>query len=245
MDERGRKRLVGAAVLASLFVIFAPMLLDRPGPSAPAMRTESVPPAPERAFPTDLLDGRVDPPPEVLVGPPAESPDAVALEVPPPPEGPAAAAAAAPGAVTAPPAGADDSGVSPPAEPPGPRAGPAEPARAVAAGVSTSVPPLPAAGSPGTEAGTDTGRVGVSAWAVQLSTFANAANAVALRDALRGRGFTAFVESATVGGKKVTRVYVGPELAQANATAAQRRLERDLGIKGQVVRYPGGAAAAP
>jgi DedD protein len=80
---------------------------------------------------------------------------------------------------------------------------------------------------------------------VQLSTFANAANAVALRDALRGRGFTAFIESATVGGKKVTRVYVGPELVQANATAAQKRLERDLGIRGLVVRYPGGTAAAP
>ena len=81
-------------------------------------------------------------------------------------------------------------------------------------------------------------RVGLAAWAVQLSSFANAANAVALRDALRGRGFVAFVETAP---DKTTRVYLGPELQKANAVSAQQRLARDLGIKGVVVPYPGAA----
>jgi DedD protein len=78
--------------------------------------------------------------------------------------------------------------------------------------------------------------VGLSAWAVQLSTFANAANAISLRNALRGRGFVAFVESTP---EKATRVYVGPELQREKAVAAQQRLARDLGIKGAVVPYPG------
>lgn len=82
--------------------------------------------------------------------------------------------------------------------------------------------------------------MGLSAWAVQLSSFANAANAIALRDALRGRGFVAFVESAP---DRTTRVYVGPELRKGNAVAAQQRLARDLGIKGTVVPYPGAGRA--
>jgi cell division septation protein DedD len=93
---------------------------------------------------------------------------------------------------------------------------------------------------PQTPADADGTRVGLSAWAVQLSTFGNAANAIALRNALRGRGFVAFVERTP---DKATRVYVGPELQRQKAVSAQERLARDLGITGTVVPYP--ASPAP
>ncbi len=83
-------------------------------------------------------------------------------------------------------------------------------------------------------------RVGLTAWAIQLGSFSNAANAVGLRDRLRAKGLTAFVETVYVDKKKITRVYVGPELLRAKATESLKRLERDFKLKGLIVTYPGG-----
>ncbi len=49
MDEGLKKRLIGAAVLASLAVIFVPMLLEEP-----PLRPPPMPPLPERPPPTDF-----------------------------------------------------------------------------------------------------------------------------------------------------------------------------------------------
>ncbi|MCP4042710.1 MAG: hypothetical protein GY731_12275, partial [Gammaproteobacteria bacterium] len=52
----------------------------------------------------------------------------------------------------------------------------------------------------------DTVRVGLSAWAVQVGSFSQAGNALGLRDRLRKKGFTSFVETVYVEKKKITRV---------------------------------------
>ena len=217
-----KKRLVGAAILVSLFVIVTPMVLD-PSRLEPAGKGASpIPPAPTQAFPGRLL--RLDEVSPPLTPPPAPPEAGAPFEeptepLPPPdtlPDLPPPGKGAKPAAPEAAPPGKAARAAAPEVAAPGKGAGPE---------ATEAVPPAEA-------------RVGLAAWAVQLSSFANAANAVALRDALRGRGFVAFVETAP---DKTTRVYLGPELQKANAVSAQQRLARDLGIKGVVVPYPGAA----
>ena len=217
-----KKRLVGAAILVSLFVIVTPMVLD-PSRLEPAEKGASpIPPAPTQAFPGRLL--RLDEVSPPLTPPPAPPEAGAPFEeptepLPPPdtlPDLPPPGKGAKPAAPEAAPPGKAARAAAPEVAAPGKGAGPE---------ATEAVPPAEA-------------RVGLAAWAVQLSSFANAANAVALRDALRGRGFVAFVETAP---DKTTRVYLGPELQKANAVSAQQRLARDLGIKGVVVPYPGAA----
>lgn len=221
MDERAKRRLVGATVLVSAFVVVAPMLLDQSGTDSWQPRETALPAPPAEPFPGRASG--LEPPPG-LADVPAQEPLAVPFEV--PPEGAEPDGASEPVADLAP-------VQATPAPGPGPAGG--RPEGESAGGLPPSPGPVlpPADGPPAADA-----RVGLSAWAVQLSAFANAANAISLRNALRGRGFVAFVESAP---DKMTRVYVGPELKREKAVAAQQRLARDLRIKGTVVPYPGGS----
>ncbi len=83
MDEALKKRLIGAAVLASLAVIFVPMLVEEPADRQPL---EAVPePPPARPFESSLLREEVPLPPPAV--PPTqartEQPVAPASTVPP------------------------------------------------------------------------------------------------------------------------------------------------------------------
>ncbi len=81
-------------------------------------------------------------------------------------------------------------------------------------------------------------RLTVSAWVVQLGSFSKEENALKLRDQLRAKGYTTFVESIDAKGVKVFRVRIGPELDRARAEAIREKLENELKIKGIVGRYP-------
>jgi len=81
-------------------------------------------------------------------------------------------------------------------------------------------------------------RLTVSAWVVQLGSFSKEENALKLRDQLRAKGYTTFVESINAKGVKVFRVRIGPELDRARAEAIREKLENELKIKGIVGRYP-------
>jgi len=78
----------------------------------------------------------------------------------------------------------------------------------------------------------------VGAWVVQLGSFSNEQNALKLRDRLRAKGYTAFVEPVQGSGGKSLRVRVGPELERAQAEAIRDKLQKELKIKGIVGRYP-------
>ncbi|OOG22446.1 sporulation protein [Thioalkalivibrio denitrificans] len=67
MDPRLKQRLVGAAVLLALAVIFLPMLLDGGGRDATVSLREAIPPEPEFARPDAAPPLPLDAPP----GPPA------------------------------------------------------------------------------------------------------------------------------------------------------------------------------
>ena len=86
---------------------------------------------------------------------------------------------------------------------------------------------------------TAAGQSELTAWAVQLGSFSSAQNAVALRDRLRKKGYTAFVEKGRAHGSEITRVFVGPELARDQADKIVKKLYAETRLKGMVVRYPG------
>jgi DedD protein len=129
-----------------------------------------------------------------------------------------------------------------PPEPPAQEAA-AAPAEDLGHGAPTAGEDTPGSGPvPPDGAGAETPepQVGLKAWAVQLGSFAEHGNAIALRDRLRDAGFTAFVETVSVHDRPMTRVFVGPELLRGNARETLERLQRTLELEGQVVRYPRG-----
>lgn len=76
-----------------------------------------------------------------------------------------------------------------------------------------------------------------AAWVVQVGSFSQSTNALTLRNKLRKKGFTAFVEKLKTEGKTIYRVRIGPELQRANAEKQQKRLQRIMGMKGIVMEH--------
>jgi DedD protein len=77
-----------------------------------------------------------------------------------------------------------------------------------------------------------------TAWVVQLGSFSNRENAFALRDKLRKRRYTAFVDDvAGAGNKPIYRVRVGPELLRSRADTLRDQLEKEFRLKGIVVTH--------
>ncbi|WP_257389015.1 SPOR domain-containing protein [Tahibacter caeni] len=220
-----KQRLIGAAVLIALAVIFVPMFLSGSPPKTGATVTEnlSIPPAPEREFQTRVV----------------------------PAENGRPAAAAAPVAEHAAPADSDkvatvDAGTNPrlatevpysETGSPAPAAATTRPATAPAKPVETSAAkPVPERAAP---AATSTGR-----YAVHLGIFANGANADALVAGAKKQGLVAYTESAEVDGKPATRVRLGPYEDRSTAEAARLKLQKaDPKLKGSVVEIAASAAA--
>jgi len=77
------------------------------------------------------------------------------------------------------------------------------------------------------------------AWVVQLGSFGQAANAMALRDKARSKGFDAFVEQVKVeGGKLAYRVRVGPEAQRERADTLKLQVAKALGVDTVVMSHP-------
>ena len=76
------------------------------------------------------------------------------------------------------------------------------------------------------------------AWAVQVGSFGDYANAMRLRNKLRKKSYTAFVEKITVNNKTVYRVRTGPFIKRDKAELASQELVKKHKIKGLVVSHP-------
>lgn len=76
-----------------------------------------------------------------------------------------------------------------------------------------------------------------TAWVVQVGSFSNSANALKLRDKLRAKGFTAFVEKLENDGTIAYRVRVGPELKREIAESLRDKLQNRMKLKGIVMGY--------
>ncbi len=78
----------------------------------------------------------------------------------------------------------------------------------------------------------------VSAWVIQVGSFGSRENAIKLRDKLRKKGFTAFVESFGSNGKSSHRVRIGPEVNRSRAEKVLSDLSKKMSLKGIIVSYP-------
>jgi cell division septation protein DedD len=216
MDSQLKQRLIGAAVLVALAVIFLPMLLKGPDVKEPdaAQVPLSMPATPGGEYETHELPltepaggapaggvlGMTPAEPEALPTPEAAAPAPAAS---------ASVAAVAPAAVASV-AKAAPAPAPMPVEPP-----PAEPA-AVAAGK----------------------------YMVNIGTFSNLANANALVTKLRAQKLPVVADKVTLAGGSAMRVRVGPYADRATAEAARLRAEETTGAAGKVVASDASAADA-
>lgn len=229
MERQRKERLVGAAVLIMLAVIFIPMVLDDSVQPDSGITGTNIPARPEGEFESRVIP--LTPANNAGRGPGSEIGAA---------QGPAGEPAAEPGAVMEkPPGESAPSAVSAP-----PVATPVSPGIATASPAGAPVSPVTAPENahakdvPATAQQEQPQKAGVTAWVVQLGSFASAENAETLNKKLRQSGYAAFVEPLQQGGAKVYRVRVGPELRRSGAQSVRDRLQANMGLDGIVVPYP-------
>lgn len=77
-----------------------------------------------------------------------------------------------------------------------------------------------------------------SIWAVQVGSFSNRSNALALKDKLNKKKMPAFVERIMSNNKAIYRVRVGPEISREKADALNKELKTKFKLNGLVVKHP-------
>ena len=211
MDSALKQRLLGAAVLIALAIIFVPMFLSNsPRKQDGTTVNLDIPPAPDRQFekrtlPVDAPTAPVPAKPE----PPADPNKIVTVDTQAPARVDARpednAPAVSPSVAKAPPA------VSPvPAKAPPSPAPDAKPAEAKPAAAPSAPAPAPAAGR----------------FAVNLGVYADQAHADALVAKLKSAGQPAYSETTDYQGKPALRVRVGPFGDRAAAESARLKIKQ-------------------
>ncbi len=221
MDETLKRRLIGAAVVVSLAVIFVPMLVEEAPVPDPRIEGSNVPPRENLTFKSSLLKDEVVPtdaaPPN---GAPAEAAAPPVAVAPAPDVKPAVAAAADAGEAAADAA----SEAMPPKDP----AKPTEPAAPV-----RQPPVSPATGQVAKVTPTQPAKPipKLTAWVIQVGNYSSRDKADAMAQPLRAKGLETFVEPIDEGGKVVYRVSVGPEADRKRAEGLLPRVEAAMGGK--------------
>jgi len=202
MDRRVKERLIGASILVALIVLVVPELLSGPKPAALSAPRPPTAPEPTRNVTVDLATSKAPANSEVEPAGTQGSPASL---------GQSSSVSAAEGADPAP---ATPVAAPPVAAPPVAAAPPVVAAPA-ATSPSTAAPARPAA----VETAVFSPISSRAAWAVQLGSFANRANAENLSHQLKGQGFPVYVLPGGSGASVRYRVRVGP---LANRDSAQR-----------------------
>jgi len=220
VDDRLKKRLIGATVLVSLVVIFVPMLLQHEPVLDQGIQGSNIPPRPQPNYDTGLL-------PEdnedlsrplkgtVRISPGERLPFMEPLVPPVDVESPKAVPPKSKTSVNAPASRSKKPTV---------KAKPAAKPKPVAK-------PRPAKKAPKVSRG----------WIVQLGSFSRRSNAEKLVRQLRAKGFAASMEPVKVKGKSLYRVVVGPEGDRGKAERLLARLNREvkpLKLQGKLRSYP-------
>jgi cell division septation protein DedD len=229
MEPSLKTRLLGAAVLIALLVLFVPMLFPSTPPKTDSDQTVSleIPPAPDRELQSRTLDvtptGAAAPAGRPIGTAPAAAPTAAPAQ--PVAQAPSAAAPTTPAAgghlasvdiASRKPADAlpEDFVQAPtpaPAKPAAAQPAPAKPAKAEPA----SPAPVPAA-APGTAAR--------GSYSINLSAYADRSKADALVQKVRALGYPVTATAVNQGGKALTRVNAGPFETRAAAEAARLKI---------------------
>ncbi len=225
MDKSLQKKLVGAAVLIALVVIFLPMLLDGPKEKDAVSMQIEIPEKPVYEVPNRLP--QPEPPATVEVAPQI---------------------APGPAQTTAPTDGdhrlSSAVGQQPPAVAPvreiKPVAPPAaKPRQQATAKPATKKPARKQAARPARPPARKSSSAGKGAgYVVQVGSFSLSANANGVRDKLKKAGFPAFVQEVVINGKPIYRVKVGPRPSRGDADQLRLRLIDKLHIEGIIVAHP-------
>jgi DedD protein len=239
MEAALKQRLIGAAVLVALAVIFLPMLVDGPEPQGGSASVPiDIPAAPEREFETRELPLAAPASTPVPDAVPVDDPNRiVTVQADDAPRPDAMPEADASGAGPAPSAPRADVAPLPPASTPTQAAASATSAKPDVAPTAASPPPAIA---PGTASVTPGGR-----FVVNLGSYGNSANAATLVSALKRAGLPAYTESTQAEGRAAQRVRLGPYAQRGEAEAARlaaTRVRSDL--PASVVALDTEAAAA-
>lgn len=232
MDEAAKRRLVGAAVLVALAVIFVPMLVEQGDegvgepiliPDAPYLDDGSDPNA-SWGRSTSSLDQPLPEPDDLMMPLPTPEPPPSALD----------------GQLDT---GLDAGRDAEPARTESRSAAPASSAQDRASG--SSAPASTKRTDQGRSAGTDRAPAGpkpvppgTNAWVIQVASLASPEAARQLQDELRTKGYPAFVEQADVRGRRYYRVRIGPEVERGRADQLAEQLAADTGGQPLVQRYP-------
>ncbi len=219
MEISLKQRLVGATVLIALGVIFIPMLLDGAGRREKITMDMVIPPEPEFTFQQQLPPVPTEP--AIISQSPTSDVVKSGSEASTEAE-PSSVEVAKPAATTTPmPAGTDSK---------------PKPQRAVAKNLPEKQVEAP---KPAPKAKIEAApKPALNAWVVQVGSFGQHQNAVALRDKLRAVGYAAFEEKAGAPDAPVFRVKVGPELKRERAEKLQAKLFKEEKLDGIVVSHP-------
>jgi DedD protein len=211
MDSGLKQRLLGAAVLVALAIIFVPMFLGNAPPKPDsAIQNLDIPPLPERKFETRTLT--VEPPASAAAAPAASAKPADRLPT---------VDTKAPSTFEAP---DSDKGVKATDIDKGAKA-PATPATASAKVATDSKPavPAPAEAKP---AVAETAAVPGGRFSVNLGVYADQAHADALVAKVTKLGFPAHSDPTEYQGKNAQRVRVGPFADRAAAESARLKIKQ-------------------
>lgn len=211
MDTRLKHRLAGATIIVALVVIFLPMLLEGPVKERRIDVPMDVPPAGEDAPDAGL-------PEQGFADKPDPGADQEAVPV---PEMPAVSADDGAGAGV----GDTDTGTA------GSGGARSQPTTSGLAADDT-----PSRAEHGAdEAPVDAAAAAEGGWAVQVGGFSERANAVAVRERLRGKGYEVYVTEAAADGDVIFRVRVGPVASRERADSLARELSAKEGLPVLVV----------
>ncbi|MBC7657901.1 MAG: SPOR domain-containing protein [Frankiaceae bacterium] len=221
MDSTLKQRLIGAAVLAALAIIFLPMLLKGPDVKEPdaAEVPLSMPATPGQDFETRELP---------LTTPDAATPPGGVLGMAPgstPPSAPDNGIAQSNVADAGPAEGTDVAAALPKPDSAAvaPAITPVAPAPVKPAVAQTPLPPVEAA------------QVGAGGQVVNVGTYANVANANALSAKLRAAGLPVIAERVLLASGSAVRLRVGPYATRAAAEAARLRADQATGTASTVI----------
>ena len=214
-----KQRLLGAAVLIALAIIFVPMFLgNSPPKETSTIQNLDIPPVPERKFETRTLP--VAPEPASAPAPSAGADKAPAGDKVVTVDTRAPATFEAPDAPTA--------GQAAPAAAPAkaPSVPPAKPDSKAAAAAANDAKPVASEAKPVAPSSAATAEVPGGRFSVNLGVYSDAVHADALVAKLKKAGYPARAESTEYQGKSAQRVRVGPFADRAAAEAARLKIKQ-------------------
>lgn len=256
MELAVKQRLIGAAVLAALAMIFLPMLLQSPDvqDSTASQVPLTMPAAPEQNFetrelvlpvPSAVPEGGALASPETPAAAPVDPNAVVTVDA----SEPATRASNDPAAPVTEVAG-DGPALATPVDaatgqplpvPPPATIRPATTKPSAAEAPATPAPAVvPAAPAPAPLPASTAG----GQYMVNVGSFGNLANARTLESKLRAAGLPVRSETLDVAGKPAQRLRIGPYAERAAAEAARLRAQTVTGTAGQVIALDAGAAGA-